>query len=160
MQCLAFSAWPLSLSSVPLSSSVSSHGDSSLLSITKQCPLVQVGHRLLSLRNQSCSALGTLCLASRRGRVSATHVSRVLALSESTALSAKVVQCVCWGGHRAAWCQGQHLGASCFVRLVFMFITDWSLLDQMRRCPLWAPNAALPERRALAQHCPVRWPLF
>ena len=102
MQCLAFSAWPLSLSSVPLSSSVSSHGDSSLLSITKQCPLVRVGHMLLSLRNQSCSALGTLSLASRRGRVSATHVSRVLASSESTALSVKVVQCVCWGGHRAA----------------------------------------------------------
>ena len=47
MQYLVFSAWPLSLSSVPLSSSVSSPGDSSLLFFPEQCPLVRVGHTLL-----------------------------------------------------------------------------------------------------------------
>ena len=92
--------------------------------------------------------LGTLCPASQRGRVSAAGVSRVLALSESTALSVKAMQCVCWGRHRAAWCQGQRLGASYPVHLVFMFITVWSLLGQMRRCPAWAPDAALPGRWA------------
>ena len=152
---LVFSAWLLSLSSVPVSSSVSSLGDSSLLFFPEQCPLVRVGHTLLSLTQSELQCLGALCPASRRGRVSAAGVSRVLALSESTALFVKAMQCVCWGRHRAAWCQGQRLGASYPVHPVpCLSLSDpsWVRWDaaqcghRMQPCLEGGPRA---------QHCPV-----